>query len=179
MHEHRGDDAVPRALQQVPDHGTADAEAHHHEPVDPEMVHQAELVVGEAVPCPLDLERTLRLTAIGVAQVQRDDAIGVAECLQRIEGMVGEPRYGRVQSAAGNDQQREAGTGLLVMDLHGTFFIDWHGGSPFPMRYTAVVQVVSTPLAFDHASQKGAIRRDGPHMVTLIAATAPGTEFAQ
>ncbi len=81
MHQRGGDDPVARLFQQVPDHWAGDAEAHHHEPVDPEMVHQAELVVGEAIPCPLDLERALRLATIGVAQVQRDDAIGIAEFL--------------------------------------------------------------------------------------------------
>src|SRR5262249_21965280 len=31
---------------------------------------------------------------------------------------------GRIQSAAGNDQQREAGTGLLVADANGSFFVN-------------------------------------------------------
>ena len=55
------------------------------------MVQQGELVVGEAVPGRIDLERALREAAIGVAQVQRDDAIGIAEFLQRIEGMLASP----------------------------------------------------------------------------------------
>ena len=40
LRQHRGDDAVRRALDQVPDQGAADAEAQHHELVDAEMIHQ-------------------------------------------------------------------------------------------------------------------------------------------
>ncbi len=90
MHYRGGNDTVACLFQQVPDHGAGDAEAHRHELIDAEMVHQAELVVEEAVPRSFDFERALRLTAGGVTQIERDDAISIAEFLQRIEGMAGE-----------------------------------------------------------------------------------------
>src|SRR5215469_1426758 len=37
-----------------------------------------------------------------------------------------------MQSAAGNDQKRKAGTDLLIVDANGTFFIEGHGNFSFP-----------------------------------------------
>ena len=164
MHQHRRNDPVAGALKQIPDHGAADAVPHHHEAVDPEMVHQVKLVVGEAVPSPLDLEGALRLATIGVPQIERDNAVGVAEFFQWIEGMVCEPRDRRVQPAAGNNQQWEARTRFLVVDLHGTVFIDWHGVSPFLIRYTSIAQMVSTLHKYDHTHQNRGICRHAPEM---------------
>ena len=126
VHQCGGGNPVTRLFQQVPDHRAADAKAQHHEPVNVEVVHQAELVVGEAVPGPVDLQWALRPAIFGVAQVQGDDAIGIAEFLQGIEGMTGEPGYGCIETAAGNDQQRKAGAGLLVVNFHISVFEYWH-----------------------------------------------------
>ena len=41
LRQHGRDDAIGRALQQVPDQGAADAEAQHHELVDAQVVHEA------------------------------------------------------------------------------------------------------------------------------------------
>ena len=57
MRQHGRDDAIGRALQQIPDEGSADAEAEHHELIDAEMIHQTELIVGVGIPGTLDLER--------------------------------------------------------------------------------------------------------------------------
>src|ERR1035437_7633479 len=54
------------------------------------------------------------LAAIGVAQVRRDAAVLSLELLDRVKGRaLGEEGDGRVQSPAGDEQQREAGTGLF------------------------------------------------------------------
>ena len=114
-----------RALQQIPDEGSADAEAHHQEFLDAQMIHQAEMVVRVGVPRPVDLKRARRLAAIGVARVQRDAAISVLELLHRIERRRGgEERHGRVQSTAWKDQQRKAATCLLIVDADVAFFIE-------------------------------------------------------
>jgi hypothetical protein len=119
----RGDHAVGRALQQVPDEGAADAEAHHHEPVDAQVIHDAELIVGEGIPRPIDLER-----AIGRSQVGGDAAILVLELVDRVERIV-QAGNRRVQAAAGDQQQREAGAELLVVDADRSFFVKGHGGA--------------------------------------------------
>src|SRR4029077_6032297 len=97
----------------------ANAETHHRELVDPQMVHQAELIVGIGFPRPVDFARTSRLAAGGVAQVRRDTAVLPLELLDRVERRVAsEEANGRVQSAARKQQQREAGTGLLIVDAN-------------------------------------------------------------
>ena len=55
--QHGGGDAIAGALQQIPDQGTADAEAEHHEFLAAEMIHQRELIVGVGIPGAIDLER--------------------------------------------------------------------------------------------------------------------------
>ena len=85
LRQHGGDHAVGRALDQVPDERAADAEAQHHELVDAEVIHQAEVVVGVGVPRPVDLERAGGLAAIGVAQVRRDAAVLALELLHGVE----------------------------------------------------------------------------------------------
>src|SRR5207244_7098452 len=61
----------------------------------------------------------------GVAQVRRDAAILSLELLNGVEGRVaGEEGYGRVQSPAGKQHQREAGPGLLIVDANGAFFVE-------------------------------------------------------
>jgi hypothetical protein len=49
------------------------------------MIHQAEVVVGERLPRPIDFYRTGGLAAGSVAQVRRDAAILPLELLDRVE----------------------------------------------------------------------------------------------
>src|SRR2546426_12244438 len=86
------------------------------------MIHQAELVVGIGFPGPVDLDRAGGLATGGVAQVRRDAAVVLLELLDRIKG--GRKRsYRRVQSPAREQQQREARTGLLIVDANWASFI--------------------------------------------------------
>src|SRR5579872_5191924 len=113
------------ALQEAPDERAANAETHHHELVDAQMIHQAELVVGIGIPRPFDLDRASGLAGGSVAQVRRDAAILSLELLNGVEGRVtGEEGYGRVQSAAGKQHQGEAGSGLFIVDASGAFFVE-------------------------------------------------------
>src|SRR5436190_557844 len=97
------------------------------------MIHQAEVVVGVGIPWPLDLQRTGRLAAIGVAQIRGDAAILALEFLDRVEGRVsGEIGDRRIQSAAGDQQQRKARPRLLVADANGAVFVKRHAGSSLP-----------------------------------------------
>src|SRR5215471_18922724 len=82
------------------------------------------MVVGIGFPRPVHLDRTGGLAAGGVAQVRRDAAILSLEFLDRVERRVaGEEANSRVQSAAREQHQRKAGTGLLIVDAHGSFFV--------------------------------------------------------
>ena len=120
-----------RPPQEVPDEGAADAEAHHHELLDAQVIHQTEMVVGIGIPRPVDLERAGGLPAVSVAQVRRDAAELSLELLDRVEG-TGQAGDRRVQSPAGDEQQREAGTGLLITDANGAFFVEGHGSCSLP-----------------------------------------------
>ena len=130
LRRHGGDDAVAGAAQQVPDERAADAEAEHHEIADAQMVHQADMVVGIGVPRPAGFERPRRLAALGVAQIGRDNPEFALELVERVERVGREARDRRVQPAAGNDHQREAGAGLFVIDAGVAFFEERHGVSP-------------------------------------------------
>src|ERR1700735_1440404 len=52
------DDAVRRALDEVPDKRTADAEPKHKKLVDTQVVHQIKLIVGVRIPWAVELERS-------------------------------------------------------------------------------------------------------------------------
>jgi len=93
------------------------------------VIHQPDVVIGTGVPRPVDFERPHRLAAIGVAQIRRNNAVLALELLQRVEGVIGEARDRGVQTAAGDDHQREAGAGLFVMDANVAFFENRHGNS--------------------------------------------------
>src|SRR5437879_11851602 len=71
------------------------------------------------------------MTGIGVAQVRRDATVLSLELLDHVKGV---PQAGdrRVQPPAGNEQQREAGTGLLIVDPNRTRFVEGHGTYAFP-----------------------------------------------
>ena len=77
----------PACFSKVPDHWPTDAKSHDHETVDAKMIQQCELIINEAVPGSFNFQRAFRHPAIGVAQIKRDDAIGVAEFLKRVESM--------------------------------------------------------------------------------------------
>ena len=114
----------------------------------PEVIHQAEMVVGIGVPRPVDLERARGLAAIGVAQIRRDAAVFVLELLHRVERVVREARDRRVQPAAGDHQQREAGAGLFVMDADVAFFVERHGGFSSVGRILAEYAFRSSALQY-------------------------------
>ena len=62
------------ALQQVPDEGPANAEAQHHEAVNAKGIHQTDLVIGEGVLWPVNLERARGPAVVGIARVQGNTA---------------------------------------------------------------------------------------------------------
>ncbi len=131
LRQHGRHHAIGRALDEIPDEGAADAEADHHELVDAEVIHHAEVVVGEGIPGSFGLERACGLAALGVAQVGRDATVLALELLDRVERRAGgEIGDRRVQAAAGDEQQRKAGPGLLVADPHGALLVE----GPLPGR---------------------------------------------
>ena len=101
----------------------------HHELVEAEMIHQRELIVGVGIPGPVDLERAGGLAGRRIAQVECDATVLVAELLHGMERRIGAGDIldVRVQPAARDQQQREAGAGFLVMDADGTLFKEGHG----------------------------------------------------
>src|SRR5215468_5129074 len=82
------------------------------------------MIVGVRIPWPVDLERTGGLATVGVAQVRRDAAVLSLELLDRIKGPACQGGNRRVQSPAGDEQQREAGTGLLKADANRASFVE-------------------------------------------------------
>src|SRR5437870_12211689 len=95
------------------------------------------MVMCIGIPRPIDLERAGRLTAIGVAQVREDAAVFSLELFDRIKRSAAfQEGDRRVQSPAGNEQQRKAGTGLLVLNANGAVFVERHGSSPLSTLLT-------------------------------------------
>src|SRR5207249_2428308 len=86
--QHGSRNPIGRALQETPDEWAANAETHHQELVDAQMIHQAELVVRIGFPGPVDFHRARGLATGGVAQVCRDATILPLELLDCIEGRV-------------------------------------------------------------------------------------------
>src|SRR5215471_9501213 len=110
------------------DERAADAEPHHHELVDAEVIHQSELIVRIRLPRPLNLDRSRGLTARRVAQVRGDAAILALELFNRVERRVaGEERNRRVQAAAWKQQERNARPGLLEVNANGALFVELPG----------------------------------------------------
>jgi hypothetical protein len=100
------------------------------------VIHEGEVVVGVGVPRPIHLERPGRLAARCVAQVGRDTAVLVLEFLDRVEGRpVRHEADGRVLAPAGDDEQREAGAGLLVVNADLTLVAKRHVVLPFAADY--------------------------------------------
>src|SRR3989442_10875608 len=89
--------------------------------------------IAIGTPRPLALERAGGLAAVGVARVRRDAAVLSLELLDRVKRTAaGQAGDRRVQSPAGDEQQRKAGTGLLIVDANGAFFVEGHGRSSLP-----------------------------------------------
>ena len=65
-----------------------------------------------------------------LAQIRRDHAVFVLELVERVErvGLGRQARDRRVQPAARDDQQREAGAGFFVMDADVASFVERHDG---------------------------------------------------
>src|SRR5215471_4019698 len=88
------------------------------------------MVIGIGIPRPIDLERAGGLAAIGVAQVREDAAIFSLELFDRIKRSAAfQEGDRRVQSPAGDKQQRKARTGLLILNANGAFFVERHWSS--------------------------------------------------
>src|SRR5262249_58946912 len=68
-----------------------------------------------------------RLAAIGIALVHRDAAEVVLEFFHRVNHRGRPVADARIETAAGSNQQREAGADLLVADANFTLFIERHG----------------------------------------------------
>src|SRR5215475_5789892 len=126
LNGYRRDDTVAGAFQQIPDERSADAEAHHHELTNAEVVHQADMVVRVGVPCSAGLKRPSRLAALGVAQIGGDDAEFLREFVEGVEWMRLQPRNGRVEPTARDHEQRKPRPGLLVIDADIAPFIERH-----------------------------------------------------
>src|SRR6266852_2351616 len=90
------------------------------------MIHQADMIVGIGVPGPVHFQRPRGLAALGVAQIGRDHAELALELVERVERVGREARDRGVQPATGDDQQREAGTDLLIVDANVALLIQWH-----------------------------------------------------
>src|SRR5262245_66478190 len=114
--QQRGDDALRRALHQFHRERAAYAIAEEKELTDAEMVHQAELVVGERAPGIVDRYRAGGLAARGVTLVHGDDAKVALELFRDVDHRVRPDRDARVQAAAGRRQQRKARADLGVAD---------------------------------------------------------------
>jgi hypothetical protein len=106
--QYRGGGALRRPLHQLHRERAADAVAEEEELVDAEMVHHAQLVVGERAPGIVDRHRAGGLAACGVALVHGDHAEAVLELLRNVDHRTRPHGDTRVQAAAGRRQQREA-----------------------------------------------------------------------
>src|SRR5438105_10067800 len=125
LRQHGSDDTVGCPLQKVPNQRTTNTEADYQELVDPQVIHQTDMVIAIGIPRPVDLERAGGLTAIGVAHVREDAAVFSLELFDRIKRSAAlQEGDRRVQSPAGNEQQRKAGTGLLVLNANGAVFVE-------------------------------------------------------
>src|SRR5215467_1382524 len=91
------------------------------------------MIIGKGIPRTVGLDRAGGFAAIGVAQVRKDAAVLSLELLDRVEGAGGQAGHPRVQSTAGDEQQRKAGTGLLIADANGAFFVEARASSSFPL----------------------------------------------
>src|SRR3954449_4100966 len=97
--------------------------------LDPEVIHQAELVVSKRIPGVAGRDRSGGFAAIGVALVHGDAVKLVLENLERVEHGIRPVADAGVQSAAGHQQQRKATAGFLITDSDVTSLVERHGKS--------------------------------------------------
>jgi hypothetical protein len=88
------------------------------------VVHEPELVVSESVPRVFDRDRASGFAVGGVALVHGNDAEVGLELLHHIDDGVGPVGDSRVQAAARNDEEREAGADLLVTDVYAALLVE-------------------------------------------------------
>src|SRR5207249_4404685 len=85
--------------------------------------------------------------AIGVAHIREDAAVFSLELFDRIKRSAAHQAGDRrVQSPAGDEQQREAGAGLLVLDANGAFFVERHSSSSLSSLLTQLAALRPSPL---------------------------------
>jgi hypothetical protein len=89
------------------------------------------MVVSIGVPRPVDLKRTGGLATLGVAQIGRDYTKLALELVEWVERVRSERCDRRVEPAARDHQQREAGAGLFVINANLASLIERHAFSPF------------------------------------------------
>src|ERR1700733_2135337 len=102
LDQHARHHAFRRPLHQLEREATADTVAHEKELLDPEMVHQPQLIVGECVPWVSGGDWAAGLAAVRVALIHRDATELVLEYLHRVENRIGPVAYARVQGSAQN-----------------------------------------------------------------------------
>ena len=124
--EDGGDDPVRRLFQQLAGEAAADAEAHIGELVDPKVVHQSQLVFGEAAPRVVDGKRASALALVGIALIH-GDAAEVRLGFERVDHGIRPIVEPGVQSAARRHEQGEAAAGLFVTDADVASFVKQHG----------------------------------------------------
>src|SRR5215813_13759684 len=120
----RRDNAVRGPLHQLECEGAADAVAEEGELTNTEVVHEPELVLGESIPWAVDRNRASGFAVGGIALVHGNNAEVSLELLHRVDDGVGPVDEPRVQSAARNGKEREAGTDLLVTDAHAVLLVE-------------------------------------------------------
>ncbi len=125
--EHRGHDAFRSSFHELEGKRATDAIAHEAELIDPEVVHQPQLVVGEGPPRVINRNRSARLAAIGVALVHRNAAEIVLEFLHGVEDLVRPIADERIQPATRGDQEGKTRADLFVTDADVALFIKRHG----------------------------------------------------
>src|SRR5262249_60272284 len=88
------------------------------------------MVVGERIPRPIDLQWSGGVAAVGVAEIGSDAAVLSLELLDRVERIAAmQAGDRRIQPSAGDEQQGDAGPGLLIMDPNRPSFVEGHGSA--------------------------------------------------
>src|SRR5215472_13830115 len=101
LRQHGRRNPIRCSLQKTPDEWAADAETHHGELVDSQMIHEAELIVSIGFPRPIDLDRAGGLAAGRIAQICRYAPVITLELLHGIKRRVAcEEGNGCVQASA-------------------------------------------------------------------------------
>src|SRR5262249_22052791 len=120
----RRDNAVRCPPPQLECERAADAVAEEGELTNTEEVHAPALVLGECIQWAVDRNRASGFAVGGIALVHGNDAEVSLELLHRVDDGVGPVDEPRVQSAARNGKEREAGTDLLVTDAHAALLVE-------------------------------------------------------